>query len=1088
MFLSPDRYLAPLDSPIERKKILVYDAESKHRDTQKSGFSRVFLMGFYDGETYFPFRNSPEVNRLPWYQRANSPQGCVSRFLRHVLDPDKPEYHAQNAKIYAHNGGRFDSTFILTWLRDHDEYKYDILSVHGRAQLVEVWLKGDNRKHRSWSFTDSVLVLQMSLEKAGKIFCKDSQKLTKFPLSTPEDDPRWEIYNELDCKVLHESLGKFEAMVEDMGGTLGMTAPAISMSTFRRAFQQEPFERHKHFWSCTKKKPGTGCDGCLQEWILESYHGGRTEIFVPQVDTGVHYYDINSSYAASMLQPMPVGKKKELTGWATEKQAASLSKTHVGFVECTVHIPENCHIPPLPYVHRSRHAKKLIFPVGTFSGIWDYDELQLLKDPLVNGQILDIQRSVWFEKKIVFWDFITTLYKLRDKKSPTYDPALSELAKLLMNSLYGKFAMKRLREKLVSLALNESWPKNDDGTYGRPINGDHDNCPIWVVETKCDAPYIIPQISAHITADARIRLWKGMAEIMRQGGRVFYSDSITAGRCVPVKDPSGRTHVLPIARLFELAAKNCQERMDGKQVASLEGWTALSYSRDGKCRWNLIGGIIRHRVSKEITLISTKDGQTEVTRDHGIMVRSKNSDSLRAVSPREFLGDGYHFLQAEIPSDTSAQRIDLFEEVSHARLQCRDGMGFSWFEATEKKIKRVGYNIRKKEPEFERYFQQGSSKLHALLRAIGAFVAEGSSSLAGVLFPTTARTFVPKLAVRHLWAISQKNPAWLLEVKKDMSELTTANLGEPIASTGAYKLHSGAVFLAFLFAVLCGEGHSRNRRLPRFCMDLSKSDFLVLWGALLRGDGSREKCGAVSYTTTSLELASQLSFLLKKYGMPHSHTYRPAKKCWSLRVRTGGRRGQARAERVVKYEHRKSENEFVYDLNVPEAGNFVDALGCVLVHNTDSIMCDRPMQEGTKLGEWKRENPGVTLGGEWVLPKLYALINRGTEAYETEKNGKKVLIQPGDAVSVKMKGVSHKAQTLENFRRLLRGETVEFEHVAQHRTVLRKNYTGPVLTETHKQLRTTYDKRVILDNGETRPLIVGVDIDERRDRRERLIA
>lgn len=564
-----DLYLAPLRGKSRVKKVIVYDVESKQDDTQFAGFSRVFLVGAYDGDTYTPFRNLPIVRAMQvgWENEANAPGGCIDQFMRFVFEQEN--WSSSKAIIYAHNGGRFDAIFILTWLQMHtDEFIHEIVSVQGRAQIVKVWrnektlinvgLEGavenetesshevgttekkkkksrarSRKKPLSWTFSDSALLLQMTLDEAAKLFCATSQKDTSFNLNNHERDPDWERYNKIDCVVLYESLEQFQIRVHEMGGSMGMTAPSTAMQTFRRGFQKEHFLRHKHFKTCVDKS----CLGCLHNWILRGYHGGRTEIFKTHVPHNVRYFDINSSYPTAMLEPMPVGDKMELDGMETWKLMEKMSKTHVGFIECTVEIPANCYIPPLPYVrHVTKSIKKLVFPCGKLSSVWNYDELQLLHDPLVNGRILSIVKSVWYRKKPVFVDFVNTLYKLRNQKLESYDPALSELAKLMMNSLYGKFAMKRERQKLISLEPGKCWPSG-----ARPINGDHDHCGVWIVDHTIDAPYIIPQVSAHITSLARIRLWQGMANVIRQKGQLFYTDtdSLMCNVDIPTGDRLG---------------------------------------------------------------------------------------------------------------------------------------------------------------------------------------------------------------------------------------------------------------------------------------------------------------------------------------------------------------------------------------------------------------------------------------------------------------------------------------------------------------------------------------------------------------------
>ena len=63
-------FLEPLTSEVKRKPFVVFDIESKRNDTQEPGFTRPFMVGFYDGKKFTSFYNDDNVQSLPWYERA----------------------------------------------------------------------------------------------------------------------------------------------------------------------------------------------------------------------------------------------------------------------------------------------------------------------------------------------------------------------------------------------------------------------------------------------------------------------------------------------------------------------------------------------------------------------------------------------------------------------------------------------------------------------------------------------------------------------------------------------------------------------------------------------------------------------------------------------------------------------------------------------------------------------------------------------------------------------------------------------------------------------------------------------------------
>lgn len=253
--------------------------------------------------------------------------------------------------------------------------------------------------------------------------------------------------------------------------------------------------------------------GCCHDIARQAYYGGRVEVFRTghtTTDPTIHYGDVNSMYPFAMLQPMPIGRVAYFKGSANLER---LAKHRIGFVHCDVQIPTSCYLPPLPY----RHEGKLIFPVGRFTGTWDWTELASLKR--VGGRILKVHESVWFRQKVIFAEYVHTLYALRDKSLPGYSEPIAFLAKLLLNSLYGKFGMGEEREKVH---LNPSDSDLVDLKL-RPMMAEEDS--IWLEKVVCQPAYVIPQISAHITAVSRTILWSAMMDILDKGHRIYYCDT-----------------------------------------------------------------------------------------------------------------------------------------------------------------------------------------------------------------------------------------------------------------------------------------------------------------------------------------------------------------------------------------------------------------------------------------------------------------------------------------------------------------------------------------------------------------------------------
>lgn len=544
------RYLQPLTSDPKRKGIVIYDYETKDDDSQRRGWTRPFIVSLYDGQEVRFFQNDPTARVLPWRTRHLEPGvGLTDLFLRYLFgdfpgatDDDRRRFMAHTKLIYAHNGGNFDHLFVLGWLRrNRARYAFEIASVQARIQRLDVWPRGQDKTDGHWSFLDSISLLPMSLQKMGETFCKNRfEKFAAWNLDEHEDHPFWPWYCGQDAVVAYEGLKAFHKIVEDdLHGEVGITAPSTAMNVYRRAFlpKEKWIDRSAHFpecdgtcRGCDRRTCDKACHGCMHAWVRRGYYGGRTEVWGRQSGRDLKYQDINSSYPASMMHPMPAGlavvPKSTSLFWFKE-----LRRTHIGFVECDVYVPKGCPLPPLPFRHPSG---KLVFPAGRatpgpdgikFTGVWDYDELQLLNHPLVRGKIVKVHRSVWYRQRPIFRNFINTLYNKRLDAKKAKEDGPSETYKLMMNGGYGKFGMNPEKQAILMIAEGDPFPPE-----AIPLNGNHeeengDTTIFWTIDRYVDAAYIVPQIAAHVTALSRIRLFEGMADILMRGGKIFYLDT-----------------------------------------------------------------------------------------------------------------------------------------------------------------------------------------------------------------------------------------------------------------------------------------------------------------------------------------------------------------------------------------------------------------------------------------------------------------------------------------------------------------------------------------------------------------------------------
>jgi hypothetical protein len=485
---------SPLTSAVKRKPFLVLDIESKDGDSDLAGFTRPFMVGVYDGETYTAFFDT--VSSKDWETRYWQEGGCVDRAMRFICQK-KFEKH----QVYAHNAGRFDYLFIVPWLRHIAPklgFTWNIVPVASSIQVLDIWVnsKKSNKKSKlKWRFLDSYKLIPVGLDKAAKTFGLTGK--LKHDLHMSEHDRRWIDYNKQDCVELYLVCEKFHYYIENvLLGEVGMTAPSTSIKLLRRKYLKKSLPRCRE----------------THDFVRSGYFGGRVEPF-QALGEKLYYFDINSSYPAAMLEAMPAGAGGEWDGCPPERY----KKNWIGFVDVEIEIPE-MNLPPLPVMAPKGHPAegKLIFPCGRLRGVWDWHEIELALS--VGAKIHEYHKSVWYQPVLLFKEFVEDLYKYRDKSRADYDPGLDAIVKILLNSAYGKFGMKTLRSKI--------WAYDDPELPSNAVPATADpDCMVWYAEEEVDAPYIMPQVAAHVTSKGRIRLYKAMQAAESLGGRVFYVDT-----------------------------------------------------------------------------------------------------------------------------------------------------------------------------------------------------------------------------------------------------------------------------------------------------------------------------------------------------------------------------------------------------------------------------------------------------------------------------------------------------------------------------------------------------------------------------------
>ena len=904
-------------------------------------------------------------------------------------------------------------------------------SFSGSSAIIVHVIKGKN----AWHFCDSYWLLRDKLANIGKAIgikkgdspaakawmsekfgrtINDFEELTQLEKTTFYREVPQDIlidYNKTDCEILWKAIAQFEEEIVSLGGQLQQTIASTAMTLFRRSYLKRDIFTSER----------------LNEICQESYFASRVEVLSRNAED-FWMYDINSSFPYAMTFPLPGNMTEFRTTLPDDDSDECIYLANV-----TIEVPD-MHLPPLPY----RKENRVFFPVGRWRSWFTSTDIRLA---LREGAILHKVHEVYmFEPFYDFGNYAREIYQLRSDATTDFRRLI---LKYLLNSLYGKTAEGTSKQEML---IN---PHDIDRETMQMLQPG-----VWLAEKEATIAHRHVPVAAVITSIARRTLYDFAKECYKQNHSLYYCDSVSGDRTVVLRSPDGQIIIAPIEEVWSQRGLATTGYRDDKEACTLgEGWAALARDANGKEGWFPLRKLIRHKTHKDMFLISSKRGQAHVTEDHSLMVGGQR------VSPGRFIAENLQFDTVKAPAPVELERLDLFEHVKDFRRivdtdNCHGNRIEHRFEldSTGEWIEYVNY--RHERMGFKRYYNKGSEDLGRLLRVLAAFISEGSSSLRGVTTDT-----------RDMFSLCQNDKGWLDSLKKDLESLTRGvTFTGPLWSNGSkvYYLRSGAGMLPCLFGHLAGIHGSKDRKFPSFIYALSNRDFQIFFDKLVEGDGTIDATGALLYATISQQLAAGLSFVLSQHDKPHSIHYRPSKKCYTLRLRLGG--GE-RKRWTTLVEESQSEG-YVYDLEVVGAHTFVDGIGRVLLHNTDSLATKATLPVDDKtLGALKLEKKMEW--AEFVAPKIY----RG-EGFELQRDG-----TWKDKQLSKAKGFSLGTgrQAFDKLDKIISGDRIGVQRMTRMRELYRTMIAGQYATSPFELLvikALTFEmisKRFHYPDGETRP-------------------
>jgi hypothetical protein len=424
-------------------------------------------------------------------------------FVHGVVVVDGDEYHFSKAedmvefftrrKYRSYRFYAYNLTYDYALLMPYMPSSTEVWMLGGKILFVKV---GDGRKKHTL-FADALnLFAGQSLAKLGRSIGMEKWPTPPALLPEKKEVPLWrcekhgiefcvECYCARDAWILYRALQVLQDCLDEIGGDLGLTLASTAMRLYRRRYLSQPYRRP---------------DREVNDFCRQAYYGGRVEAYVLGEWEEVNYYDVHSLYPYVMHKyeyPDP-----NYISRLIDAGSRSLIWSYEGVSEVLVNVPY-MHIPPLPY----RHKEKLYFPYGRMRGVWTHAELRFAAER--GCTIEEVYRTVVsFRRCRPFADYVSDLYARRKVASEAGSP-FQLVYKILMNSLYGKFA-QRNNGDLGTLYLASEVDDERIIVGSRPLElfGDlYLLSPRVSDEEPC---FTIVLWSAYIAAYARMELYRWM--------------------------------------------------------------------------------------------------------------------------------------------------------------------------------------------------------------------------------------------------------------------------------------------------------------------------------------------------------------------------------------------------------------------------------------------------------------------------------------------------------------------------------------------------------------------------------------------------
>jgi uncharacterized protein YprB with RNaseH-like and TPR domain len=465
----------------------------------KRGFSKKNNVIVFDVETTGGEENAIEHDfKLAVIHRIGKEEDYITVYTKQDLTKSLLEMvkKSENVKnlVFAHQS-QYDCAYL-----DFNQIKetYDLvgystspffISYRGNSLSPKTKKKRSNQKNLL--FLDSLNFLKTSLKELGKMFGLPKGKIDFKKCSIKE----LEIYCKRDVEILEKVVEWIIEFHRIYNVPMSLTFPMFTYRLYRKKYLPVILKQTTN--------------EIIMELERASYHGGRVEVFDFNKWFHAFVYDFNSLYPAVMsnnFYPISLLKYYSIpvsNTFSFDEKLDLIIEAHKNkfgvIAEVSLEIPKS-KFGIVPF----RFQNKLCFPNGEFTTTLCTPELETVIE-----NITSINQFSIYNMEDIFSEYIYYCYEERKKAIKANDDIMNWFWKLLMNSLYGKFAQRK---------FSDIRRKEFDNHFEFATSGFHENGKLknlsWLgglaIEKKIENlnPNSFVAIASFVTSYARAKLYR----------------------------------------------------------------------------------------------------------------------------------------------------------------------------------------------------------------------------------------------------------------------------------------------------------------------------------------------------------------------------------------------------------------------------------------------------------------------------------------------------------------------------------------------------------------------------------------------------